>query len=445
LSLMAQKDTPPSKNVFEDKGSDLIGTWVWDLRKKTLKWNEPMLDLFGISNQEAPRYFSEWEALFIDEVERERFSNKFHDVLIQDSKLQETFLFVSAERQKRYLHLRGSVERDDKGNPTMFKGTVWDSTQEELRVLQLIEANNNLVLILEERTQELTEIAQKLALNDDLLKSISELGLIGGWYFDLQTQKVRWSDQVFVIHELPIGEVPPLENLINFYTPEARGVVIKCLKKCEQEGEPFEFELPLITGTGRMIWVHSKGIPIYKDGQIVAISGVFQEVTKEKQTRDNLIRINEELFDNEKLLKEQLNTSTLELETFSYTVSHDLRSPLRAIDGFAKAFKENYSEVIGEDGEKWLNYIMSNIEKMGDLITDILLFSRIGRTTPQSIELNMNKLIEEKFDELKSVYRNKIIKLNVEKLPKVNGDKMLISQVWFCLLSNALKIFFLRK
>jgi PAS domain S-box-containing protein len=285
----------------------------------------------------------------------------------------------------------------------------------------------------------MAELNKSLIRSEELLKGISEIGGIGGWHYDLKTRDMNWTDEVFHIFELPIGEIPSFEEIIHFYAPEARGVVKKSFKNCEEHSEPFEFELPLVVQEDKIIWVQMKGKPVTLNGEVTAITGIIHDVSNEKEVRDSLININEQLDIQVQKLKDELEASIQELETFTYTVSHDLRSPLRAIEGFSKALLDSYGRIIDEDGERWLRYIMSNTDKMGTLITDILNFSRVGRTVVQPVEVNMNKLLEEKFDELKKDYHDKVIKLNVEKLPKVVCDKMLVGQVWNNLLNNALK------
>jgi light-regulated signal transduction histidine kinase (bacteriophytochrome) len=211
------------------------------------------------------------------------------------------------------------------------------------------------------------------------------------------------------------------------------------MERCREYAEPFEFELPIITANKDRVWVKSKGKPIIEDGKVIGISGIIQEVTNEKAMRENLIAINEELDSKVIKLTEELSFSDKELETFTYTVSHDLRSPLLAIEGFSNALQENYVNILDEDGKRWLKYIVDNSVKMGTLISDILVFSRVRRTFIEPVEVNINQIIENKFDELKHLYKNNIIKLNVEKLPKFTGDKNLFNILWNNLLSNALK------
>ncbi len=139
-----------------------------------------------------------------------------------------------------------------------------------------------------------------------------------------------------------------------------------------------------------------------------------------------------------KKAEEQLQAVNKELEAFSYSVSHDLRAPLRAVNGYAKILQEDYAEKIDEDGISVLQAIMNNSKKMGVLIDDLLAFSRLGRKEIAASEINMNALVH--------VVRNEILngdeketEFKVEQLPPALGDQSLIRQVWVNLISNAIK------
>jgi two-component system sensor kinase len=129
----------------------------------------------------------------------------------------------------------------------------------------------------------------------------------------------------------------------------------------------------------------------------------------------------------------------MELEAFSYSVSHDLRAPLRAIDGFSRILAEDYAEKLDEDGKRVLNVIRSNTQNMGRLIDDLLAFSRLGRKQIEATPVNMSDLANDVFQQLKSGLANQKIQLNLASLPGATGDPALIRQVFVNLLSNAAK------
>jgi len=135
----------------------------------------------------------------------------------------------------------------------------------------------------------------------------------------------------------------------------------------------------------------------------------------------------------------QLEVANKELEGFSYSVSHDLRAPLRAIDGYALMLEEDYGDRLDEEAVRYLSVIRANSKRMGLLIDDLLAFSRLGRQDLAKGELNMNRLVQEVIDEALLQEGRKVAKIEVGQLPPAKADRALLRQVWVNLISNALK------
>jgi len=127
-----------------------------------------------------------------------------------------------------------------------------------------------------------------------------------------------------------------------------------------------------------------------------------------------------------------------ELESFSYSVSHDLRAPLRAINGYSTILQEDYAAKMDSDGLTALNSIKQNSKRMGELIDDLLAFSRLGRKEIAVSEINMNALVKSILEENPDLNSSKI-NYTIHRLPPAKGDQTLIKQVWINLISNAFK------
>jgi signal transduction histidine kinase len=128
-----------------------------------------------------------------------------------------------------------------------------------------------------------------------------------------------------------------------------------------------------------------------------------------------------------------------ELEAFTYSVSHDLRAPLRSIRGFAEVMKDEYGKTLDEEGNRLLSIIMRNAGQMGQLIDDLLDFSRIGRKELTLSRINMNVLVEDVVRELEEQDALKKITWRIHALEEIRGDISMMKQVWINLLSNAAK------
>ncbi|MDB5256017.1 MAG: hypothetical protein JWM14_712 [Chitinophagaceae bacterium] len=135
----------------------------------------------------------------------------------------------------------------------------------------------------------------------------------------------------------------------------------------------------------------------------------------------------------------QLKQANEELETFSYSVSHDLKAPLRSLEGFSKLLLENYKGKFDADADRWLHFIAENANRMGILINDILNFSRISRSNLNTSYFPMQQTVEQLFDAEKNNYPDKSIELHIGKLEDVEADRVMLGQVWQNLISNALK------
>lgn len=160
-----------------------------------------------------------------------------------------------------------------------------------------------------------------------------------------------------------------------------------------------------------------------------------QEVTVRKQAEERITRLNEDLQRRAAELQEAVG----QLESFSYSISHDLRAPLRAIDGYSKAVLEEYEGRVDPEGKRLLTVIRNNAVMMGQLIDDLLAFSRLGRQEVKRSLIHMTQLAHTVFEDLNHETRNRKIDIQIDTLPDTLGDLSMMRQVYRNLLSNAIK------
>jgi len=135
----------------------------------------------------------------------------------------------------------------------------------------------------------------------------------------------------------------------------------------------------------------------------------------------------------------ELQVANRELEAFSYSVSHDLRTPLRAIDGFSQVVLNQFGPQLPEDGRRYLQIIRAGAQKMGALIDDLLTFARLNRQELTKWPFETGALVRAALEELGSPWPDRKIEVRIGELPATSGDPVLLKQVWLNLLSNALK------
>ena len=140
-----------------------------------------------------------------------------------------------------------------------------------------------------------------------------------------------------------------------------------------------------------------------------------------------------------KRAEEKVNLLNQELEAFTYSVSHDLRAPLRSITGYAEILREDYSDKLDEEGNRVTSIIIKNASRMGNLIDDLLDFSRLGRKELSQVNINMDETVRGIINDLVTNENGREINVNVLPLESSRADLSMIQQVWINLISNALK------
>ncbi|CAG0969351.1 partial Phytochrome-like protein cph1, partial [Rhodocyclaceae bacterium] len=160
-------------------------------------------------------------------------------------------------------------------------------------------------------------------------------------------------------------------------------------------------------------------------------------LAEREQVEQRIRELNESLDRRVKQRTAELEKANSELESFSYSVSHDLRAPLRALNGYARIIQEDEAARLSQEGKDMLARIWVNAERMGSLIDDILQFSRVGRTEMSLAPVDMTALAAGVIEELRAEYPAAAVQL--EQIPAARCDEAMLRQVWINLIGNALK------
>lgn len=226
-------------------------------------------------------------------------------------------------------------------------------------------------------------------------------------------------------------------NILDFQGDENKATVKEALHNAIDKREPSVFETEVQAADGKKYY-SSTISPVIKNGEVDSAVVVARNVTREKEAEIALNELNQELESKIADRTEELKNINKELESFTYSVSHDLRSPLRAISGFSVILKEDFSDKLTGDAREALNEIISNVKRMGQLIDDLLEFSRLGKQNISKAEVNMKELFTTVIEDVKHAADVKA-EFKTGPLMNVMGDRNMLKQVAYNLVSNAVK------
>ena len=219
--------------------------------------------------------------------------------------------------------------------------------------------------------------------------------------------------------------------------PEYRPADERSLKELTTSGVCTPFEKEFIRNDGSRVPVLLAGA-LLEGSQQNSVSFVL-DLTDRKQAESEIRQFNEHLERRVKERTEQLEAANKELESFSYSVSHDLRAPLRHISGYVDLLQKRAVATLDETSLRYLNTITQTTKRAGTLIDNLLAFSRMGRTQMRYTTLNMDHLVREVQRDLELETNGRIIHWQVEKLPQVQGDPSMLRLVLSNLMENAVK------
>lgn len=309
-----------------------------------------------------------------------------------------------------------------------------------------------------------------------LLERMEQMVLVGGWEYDGSTRQVTLSNGFCNIFGLTPKTLMPIHALevIRFVNPVDKSRILQNFSRSLAKGINIDAEIEVYKGDSERRTIRITGSPVTDKESQHLIAGAVMDITEQRRTERELILLKEDLEEmvadrtqqlENKILKlresemamlymvEDLNVTTSELkserqkleivnkelESFSYSVSHDLRAPLRGIHGFTNLLIMEYGDLLDDEGKRLCQIIQKNALDMGKLIDDLLSFSRLGRQALNQSLIDMDQLVQSVIADLQNQYPANLHEIRIGKLNPCIGDYSMIHVVMVNLLSNAFK------
>lgn len=400
LALQKQK----LNNVIEGTH---MGTWEWNVQTGETVFNKQWAQMVGYTLEElAPISIKTW----FDIVHPE-------DLKLAQQRLQECFEGKTAvyECESRIKHKNGTwvwvLDRGKvfswtaDGKPLMMYGTHQDITPRK------------------EAEEELHKMTERLSI-------ATRAGGVGIWDWDLTNDQMVWDTQMYRLFGFNAG---PYGNAYETWQkslhPDDVETVSDAIENALSVGKEFDTEFRVIWPDGTVHYIHGLAYVERNEANYpMRMIGTNWDITESKHAQEQLRKRSLEL-----------EAANKELESFSYSVSHDLRAPLRAINGHATILLEDFSENMNEELKLTIDAICRNAQRMGNLIDDLLSFSHLGRKEISKTQVSMRNLVANVLLEVRDQYPDENTIVVQGELLSVFGDYALLKQVWFNLISNAFK------
>ncbi len=294
------------------------------------------------------------------------------------------------------------------------------------------------------RVREIIIMHEDVSALEDANRRLSEaqrVARLGSWELDLVDNRLYWSDEIFRIFEIdPRHFGASYEAFLETVHPADREAVNRAYLDSVANRTEYEIQHRLLMPDGRVKHVHERGKTEYAaDGTPLRSIGTVLDITDYKRLEAELSRHRDHLEELVAQRTGELEALNAELESFSYSVSHDLRAPLRAISGFSAALEEDFGERLDSEGRAYLARIAANVQRMTQLIDDLLTLSRTSQAELRIEPVDLGALADEVAEQMRQRYPDHDVTFVNRVHATVHGDPRLLRILLENLLDNAWK------
>ncbi|MBW4462185.1 MAG: PAS domain-containing protein [Nodosilinea sp. WJT8-NPBG4] len=383
--------------------SGSFGCWDWNVVTNAINWDQRLIELYDF-DEGRPTTYQDWRnRVHSDDLQSAEAA--LQTALETGAPYDGEFRICRRDGELRWIKASALVYRTPEGQPLSMVGINYDITEKKRAETQLQELSLRLSLALE---------SSKL----------------GSWELNLMTEQVNWDQRMYAMYSLAPREPGlTLQDWRHRIYGEDRDSIDAHFARILEGNSPPTLEFRIDRGNGELRWIRATAVTQHDpDGRPVRMIGTNADITEAKQAEQHLLRTTA-----------QLEASNRELEAFAYSVSHDLRAPLRAIDGFSRALVEDYGEQFGDEGRDYFNRIRHNVGRMGQLIDDLLRLSRVSRQAMTYVSVNLSALVKEQIDELQRVDGDRTVTITIAPALIAAADPTLMRVAIANLVQNAWK------
>ncbi len=392
-----------------------IGIWELDIETNGLRLDDMMFHLYGMSDDNAADTYEQWRAhIHADDLPiaegilQQSIANKTPN-------FEQQFRVLHPNGDTRYIHARARLLCKKNGTPCRVLGVNWDETR-ELSAMQALRQTR------------------------DVLNTTQELARIGGWEYDIASQRLLWTEQMYHLYELEPGTLINLQQCQQFYHSDDQSRIHAALNEALQQGTEWDIECRFVGATGTPLWVRSSGKPIYENHNIIKLQGFLQDISAQKSTEAELYHARE--------AAEQANRAK---SAFLANMSHELRTPLNAIMGYIQLLQSDAE--ISQQAHDKLGIVQRSSEHLLTLINDVLDLAKVeaGKLESKKTDIHLQGFLDDIVQMFKIRAEEKNLTFFYETsfiddatgkygLPvKVKTDEKHLREILINLLGNAVK------
>ena len=373
--------------------------------------NETFSQLLGWSREETIGRTALALGLWRDLADRDRWIAALHQS--GSLKSYETVLRIKSGGQRTILM---SAERLDLDGEECVLNTVHDIT-------------------------ELRQAEDALRDSEARLMEAQRIGHVGSWDLDIVSLRMTWSDEIYKIYERePDAFDGTFTGLLSMIHPDDLERIRKVFRDSGKAAGSYEIGHRIFTPDGRVKHIHAHWeVFLDNEGKPIRALGTAQDITAQVLANEEIQHLNAALEDRVRERTAELQSANKELESFAYSISHDLRAPLRGIDGFSHLLAEEYGEQLDAQGKGYLERVRAAAQRMGALIDDILELSRITRHSMRRTHVDLSLLARELLDELAQGASTRPVEISIAEACSAFGDPQLLRVMLQNLLENAWK------